>query len=191
MLKFSTEAQGSRLPLFKASFEVHTNDGELHHMRIKANYVDLCLMQTGPYWIRRFITYKSSQWIRDRFHKMETIGIGSINLNATSGLLADISKGLKKVSAYLTWREFASNDAGSVRIDGLYMYQIAQIMFDDLSCNRDIKLLAGQETIDTIIVANRIAYPELTTWHIKLADGNDEAIPLQRYYKRQYKGIDY
>ena len=52
MLKFSTEAQGSRLPLFKASFEVHTNDGELHHMRIKANYVDLCLMQTGPYWIR-------------------------------------------------------------------------------------------------------------------------------------------
>ena len=191
MLKFSTEAQGSRLPLFKASFEVHTNDGELHHMRIKANYVDLCLMQTGPYWIRRFITYKSSQWIRDRFHKMETIGIGSINLNATSGLLADISKGLKKVSAYLTWREFASNDAGSVRIDGLYMYQIAQIMFDDLSCNRDIKLLAGQETIDTIIVANRIAYPELTTWYIKLADGNDEAIPLQRYYKRQYKGIDY
>lgn len=191
MLRFSPETQGSRLPLFKASIEVRTNDNELHHMRIKANYVDLCLMQTGPYWIRRFITYKSSQWIRDRFHKMEMIGIESVNLNATGGLMTDISRGLKKVSAYLTWREYASNDAGSVRIDGLYLYQIAQTMFDDFSCNRDIKLLAGQETIDTIISANRIAYPELTTWHIKLADGNDEALPLQRYYKRQYEGIDY
>lgn len=191
MLKFSAEAQGSRLPLFKASIEVRTNDSELHHMRIKANYVDLCLMQTGPYWIRRFITYKSSQWIKDRFHKMEMTGIGSINLSASGGLFADIERGLKKVSAYLTWREFASNDAGSVRIDGLYLYQITQTMFDDLSCNRDIKLLAGQETIDTIIAANRIAYPELTTWRIKLADDNDAVLPLQRYYKRQYEGIDY
>ena len=191
MLRLSTETQGSMLPVFKASIEVRTNDSELHRMRIKANYVDLCLMKTSPYWIRRFITYKSSQWIRDRFSKMETIGIDYIFLNATDGLLADLDRGLKKTSAYLTWREFASNDAGSVRIDGLYLYQIAQTMFDDLSCNRDIKLLAGQETIDTIVAANRIAYPELTTWRIKLADDNDAVLPLQRYYKRQYEGIDY
>ena len=191
MLRLSTETQGSMLPVFKASIEVRTNDFELHRMRIKANYVDLCLMKTSPYWIRRFITYKSSQWIRDRFSKMEAIGIDYIYMNATDGLLADLDRGLKKTSAYLTWREFASNDAGSVRIDGLYLYQIAQTMFDDLSCNREIKLLAGQETIDTIIAANRIAYPELTIWHIKLADGNDDALPLQRYYKRQYEGIDY
>lgn len=191
MLRFSAETQGSMLPVFKAGIEVRTNDGDLHHIRIKANYVDLCLMQTGPYWIRRFITYKASQWIRDRFHKMESSGINLITLSASGGLFADIERGLKKVSAYLTWREFASNDVGSVRIDGLYLYQIAQTMFDDLSCNRDIKLLAGQETIDTIIAANRIAYPELTIWHIKLADGNDAVLPLQRYYKRQYEGIDY
>lgn len=191
MLRFSAEAQGSMLPVFKASIEVRTNDCELHRMRIKANYVDLCLMKTGPYWIRRFITYKASQWIRDRFHKMEALGIDYINLNATGGLLADIDRGLKKVSAYLTWREYASNDVGSVRIDGLYLYQIAQTMFDDLSCNRDIKSLAGQETIDTIITANRIAYPELTTWRIKLADDNDAVLPLQRYFKRLYEGIDY
>lgn len=191
MLRFSAETQGSMLPVFKAGIEVRTNDGDLHHIRIKANYVDLCLMQTGPYWIRRFITYKASQWIRDRFHKMESSGIDLITLSASGGLFADIERGLKKVSAYLTWREFASNDVGSVRIDGLYLYQIAQTMFDDLSCNRDIKLLAGQETIDTIIAANRIAYPELTIWHIKLADGNDAVLPLQRYYKRQYEGIDY
>lgn len=191
MLRLSPETQGSRLPLFKASIEVRTNDSELHHMRIKANFVDLCLMKTNHYWIRMFITYKASQWIRDRFRKMESLGIDSINLNAMGGLLADIDRGLKKVSAYLTWRECASNDVGSVRIDGLYMYQIAQTMFDDLSCNRDIKLLAGQETIDTIITANRIAYPEMTIWHIKLADGNDEALPLQRYYKREYERIDY
>lgn len=191
MLRFSAETQGSMLPVFKACIDVRTNDGELHRMRIKANYVDLCLMKTGPYWIRRFIAYKASQWIRDRFHKMESLGIDYIGLNAWDGLLSDIARGLKKVSAYLTWREFASNDAGSVRIDGLYLYQIAQTMFDDLSCNRDIKLLAGQETIDTIIAANRIAYPELTTWRIKLADDNDAVLPLQRYYKRQYEGIDY
>lgn len=191
MLRFSAEAQGSMLPVFKASIEVHTVDGDLHRMRIKANYVDLCLMKTGPYWIRRYIVYKASQWIRDRFHKMESIGIDTITLSAMGGLFADIERGLKKVSAYLTWREYASNDVGSVRIDGLYLYQIAQTMFDDLSCNRDIKLLVGQETIDTIIAANRIAYPELTIWHIKLADGNDEVLPLQRYYKRQYEGIDY
>lgn len=191
MLRLSTETQGSMLPVFKASIEVRTNDGELHRMRIKANYVDLCLMRTSTYWIRRFITYKSSQWIRDRFSKMEIIGIDYIYLNATEGLIADIDRGLKKVSAYLTWREFASNDAGSVRIDGLYLYQIAQTMFDDISCNRDIKLLAGQETIDTIIAANRIAYPELVIWHIKLADDNDAVLPLQRYYKREYEGIDY
>lgn len=191
MLRLSTEIQGSMLPMFKASIEVRTNDGELHRMRIKANYVDLCLMKTSSYWIRRFITYKASQWIRDRFSKMETIGIDYVFLNATDGLLADLDRGLKKVSAYLTWREFASNDAGSVRIDGLYLYQIAQTMFDDLSCNRDIKLLAGQETIDTIIAANRIAYPELVIWHIKLADDNDAVLPLQRYYKREYEGIDY
>ena len=191
MLRFSAETQGSMLPVFKAGIEVRTNDGDLHHIRIKANYVDLCLMKTGPYWIRRFITYKASQWIRDRFHKMESSGINLITLSASGGLFADIERGLKKVSVYLTWREFASNDVGSVRIDGLYLYQIAQTMFDDLSCNRDIKLLAGQETIDTIIAANRIAYPELTTWRIKLADDNDAVLPLQRYYKRQYEGIDY
>lgn len=191
MLRFSAETQGSMLPVFKAGIEVRTNDGDLHHIRIKANYVDLCLMKTGPYWIRRFITYKASQWIRDRFHKMESSGIDLITLSASGGLFADIERGLKKVSVYLTWREFASNDVGSVRIDGLYLYQIAQTMFDDLSCNRDIKLLAGQETIDTIIAANRIAYPELTTWRIKLADDNDAVLPLQRYYKRQYEGIDY
>lgn len=191
MLRLSSETQGSRLPVFKASIEVRTIDGELHRMRIKANYVDLCLLKTSPYWIRRYITYKASQWIRDRFYKMEAIGIDSVCLNAMDGLLADLDRGLKKVCAYLTWREFASNDVGSVRIDGLYLYQIAQTMFDDLSCNRDIKLLAGQETIDTIIAANRIAYPELTIWHIKLADGNDVVLPLQRYYKRQYEGIDY
>lgn len=191
MLRFSIEAQGSMLPVFKASIEVRTNDGDLHHMRIKANYVDLCLMRIGTYWIERFIAYKASQWIRDRFHKMESSGIDSIKLNASEGLLADLDRGLRKVPAYLTWREFASNDAGSVRINGLYLYQITQTMFDDLSCNRDIKLLVGQETIDTIITANRIAYPELTTWRIKLADDNDAVLPLQRYYKRQYEGIDY
>lgn len=191
MLRLSTETQGSMLPMFKACIDVRTNDGELHRMRIKANYVDLCLMRTSSYWIRRFISYKASQWIRDRFRKMESLGIDYIGLNAWNGLLSDIDRGLKKVSAYLTWREFASNDAGSVRIDGLYLYQIAQTMFDDLSCNRDIKLLAGQETIDTIIAANRIAYPELVIWHIKLADDNDAVLPLQRYYKREYEGIDY
>lgn len=191
MLRLSPEAQGSMLPVFKASIEVRTNDGELHRMRIKANYIDLCLMKTSSYWIRRFISYKASQWIRDRFRKMESLGIDYIGLNAWNGLLCDIDRGLKKVSAYLTWREFASNDTGSVRIDGLYLYQIAQTMFDDLSCNRDIKLLAGQETIDTIIAANRIAYPELVIWHIKLADDNDAVLPLQRYYKREYEGIDY
>lgn len=191
MLRLSAETQGSMLPVFKACIDVRTNDGELHRMRIKANYVDLCLMKTSSYWIRRFISYKASQWIRDRFRKMESLGIDYIGLNAWNGLLSDIDRGLKKVSAYLTWREFASNDAGSVRIDGLYLYQIAQTMFDDLSCNRDIKLLAGQETIDTIIAANRIAYPELVIWHIKLADDNDAVLPLQRYYKREYEGIDY
>lgn len=191
MLRLSAETQGSMLPVFKACIDVRTTDSELHRMRIKANYVDLCLMKTSSYWIRRFISYKASQWIRDRFRKMESLGIDYIGLNAWNGLLSDIDRGLKKVSAYLTWREFASNDAGSVRIDGLYLYQIAQTMFDDLSCNRDIKLLAGQETIDTIIAANRIAYPELVIWHIKLADDNDAVLPLQRYYKREYEGIDY
>lgn len=191
MLRLSSESQGSMLPVFKASIEVRTNDGELHHMRIKANYADLCLMKASPYWIRRFIAYKASQWIRDRFYKMESSGIDSISLNAMGGLLADLDRGMEKVCVYLTWREFASNDAGSVRLGGIYLYQIAQIMFDDLSCNKDIKLLAGQETIDTIVAANRIAYPELTIWHIKLADGEDKVLPLQRYYKRQYEGIDY
>lgn len=191
MLRLSTETQGSMLPVFKASIEVRTNDGELHRMRIKANYADLCLMKASPYWIRRFITYKSSQWIRDRFSKMEAIGIDYICLNAMGGLLADLDRGLKKVCAYLTWREYASKEVGSVKLGGIYLYQIAQTMFDDLSCNRDIKLLAGQETIDTIVAANNIEYPELTIWHIKLADGDDEVLPLQRYYKRQYEGIDY
>lgn len=191
MLRLSSETQGSRLPVFKASIEVRTIDGELHRMRIKANYVDLCLLKASPYWIRRYITYKASQWIRDRFYKMEAVGIDSVNLNAMGGLLADLDRGLKKVCVYLTWREFASNDAGSVRLGGIYLYQIAQVLFDDFSCNRDIKLLAGQETIDTIVTANRIAYPELTSWHIKLADDNDIVLPLQRYFKRQYEGIDY
>lgn len=191
MLRLSPEAQGSMLPVFKASIEVRTIDGELHRMRIKANYVDLCLLKASPYWIRRFITYKASQWIRDRFYKMEATGIDSVNLSASDGLLADLDRGLRKVCVYLTWREFASNDAGSVRLGGIYLYQIAQVMFDDLSCNRDIKLLAGQETIDTIVSANRIAYPELTHWSLRLADDNDAVLPLQRYYKRQYEGIDY
>lgn len=191
MFKLTPVIQGSTLPLLKAAIVAKTKDGETHRIRIKVNFPDLCLMGMGYYWVTKYIDFKASKWVKDRFARMETIGFESVSIDASDIILADMNKGLKHTSANLSWKDHATGDTGVVRLSGPRLFQMAQVTYDECICARDIKTLVGQQTMDTIVEANGLTYPELLTWSLRIADDDKDMARLQRYFKRLYEGIDY